>query len=287
MELALSDQISHDTYQIQPNHVVVIDNLSTGRKENIDDLIDEGKIEFVEGSITDLDLLQDIFQNIEYVFHEAALPSVPRSIKDPLTSNQVNINGTLNVLIAAKDTGVKKVIYASSSSVYGDTPTLPKLESMIPNPLSPYAITKLTGEYYCQVFSNVFHLPTVALRYFNVYGPRQDPASEYAAVIPKFITCVMNGQSPIVYGDGEQTRDFTYIDDVIQANILAAESNATGVFNAAGGRRITINELATTIMNICGKKLKISYKESRPGDIKHSLADSSKANKAFGFSLKI
>jgi len=268
------------------NQVVVLDDLSTGRKENIDDLIKNNKIEFVEGSITDLDLLQDTFKNIEYVFHEAALPSVPRSIKDPFTTNQVNINGTLNVLIAAKDTGVKKVIYASSSSVYGDTPTLPKIESMIPNPLSPYAITKLTGEYYCQVFSDVFDLPTVALRYFNVYGPRQDPTCEYAAVIPKFITCVMNGQSPIIYGDGEQTRDFTYIDDVIQANILAAESKATGVFNAAGGRRITINELATTVMNIIGTKLKISYKESRPGDIKHSLADSSKANKAFGFSLQ-
>jgi UDP-glucose 4-epimerase len=268
------------------NHVVVLDDLSTGRKENIDDLITDGKIEFVKGSITDLDLLQDIFQNIEYVFHEAALPSVPRSVKDPLTSNDVNINGTLNVLIAAKDAKVKKVIYASSSSVYGDTPTLPKLESMIPNPLSPYAVTKLTGEYYCQVFSDVFHLPTVALRYFNVYGPRQDPASEYAAVIPKFITSVINGQPPIVYGDGEQTRDFTYIDDVIQANILAAESKTTGVFNAAGGRRITINELADTVMKICGTKLNITYKESRPGDIKHSLADSSKAHKAFGFTLK-
>jgi UDP-glucose 4-epimerase len=268
------------------NHVIVLDDLSTGRKENIDDLIKESKIEFVEGSITDLDLLQDTFKNIEYVFHQAALPSVPRSIKDPLTTNQVNINGTLNVLIAAKDTGVRKVIYASSSSVYGDTPTLPKHESMIPNPLSPYAISKLTGEYYCQVFSNVFHLPTVSLRYFNVYGPRQDPSSEYAAVIPKFITSVMNGQSPIIYGDGEQTRDFTYIDDVIQANILAAESKTTGVFNAAGGRRITINELAATVMNICGIQLKISYKESRPGDIKHSLADGSKAKKAFDFTLQ-
>lgn len=270
----------------QQNHVIVLDDLSTGHKKNIDDLVNERTIEFIEGSVTDLDLLQDSFQNIDYIFHEAALPSVPRSIKDPLTSNDVNINGTLNVLIAAKDTGVKKVIYASSSSVYGDTPTLPKLELMIPNPLSPYAVTKLTGEYYCQVFTNVFHLPTVILRYFNVYGPRQDPSSEYAAVIPKFIISVMNGQSPIIYGDGEQTRDFTYVDDVIQANILAAESNATGVFNAAGGRRITINELATTVMNICGKKLNISYKENRPGDIKHSLADSTKAHNAFGFTLK-
>lgn len=268
------------------NHVVVLDDLSTGRKDNIDDLIRERKIEFVEGSITDLNLLHDTFKNIEYVFHQAALPSVPRSIKDPLTTNQVNINGTLNVLIAAKDTAVKKLIYASSSSVYGDTPALPKNESMIPNPLSPYAISKLTGEYYCQVFSNVFHLPTIALRYFNVYGPRQDPSSEYAAVIPKFITNVMNGQSPIIYGDGEQTRDFTYIDDVVQANILAAESKTTGVFNAAGGRRITINELATNVMKICGTKLKILYEDRRPGDIQHSLADSSKAKEAFGFTLK-
>ncbi len=268
------------------NQVVVLDDLSTGRKENIDDLIQQDTIEFIQGSITDLPLLQDSFRSIDYVFHEAALPSVPRSIKDPLTTNDININGTLNVLIAAKDNKVKKVIYASSSSVYGDTPTLPKLESMTPNPLSPYAVTKLTAEYYCQVFTTVFHLPTVSLRYFNVYGPRQDPSSEYAAVIPKFITSVMNDQSPIIYGDGEQTRDFTYIDDVIQANILAAESNATGVFNAAGGRRITINELASTVMNLCGKTLKIKYQPSRPGDIKHSLADSSKAHDAFGFTLK-
>jgi len=271
---------------MKQNQVIVLDDLSTGRKENIEDLVTQGRIEFIQGSITNLDLLMDSFKGIDYVFHQAALPSVPRSIKDPLTSNDVNINGTLNVLIAAKDTHVKKVIYASSSSVYGDTPTLPKLETMIPHPLSPYAITKLTGEYYCQVFTDVFHIPTVALRYFNVYGPRQDPLSEYAAVIPKFITRVMDNQSPIIYGDGEQTRDFTYVDDVIQANILAAESNATGVFNAAGGRRITINELAATVMTICGKKLNITYKDSRPGDIKHSLADSSKAHNAFGFTLK-
>jgi UDP-glucose 4-epimerase len=265
------------------NHVVVIDDLSTGRKENISDLIYDHKIEFVNGSITNLDLLQDTFKNIEYVFHEAALPSVPRSIKDPLTTNQVNITGTLNVLIAAKDTGVQKVIYASSSSVYGDTPTLPKKESMTPNPLSPYAISKLAAENYCEVFTHVYHLPTVALRYFNVYGPRQDPLSEYAAVIPKFISCILKGQSPIVYGDGEQTRDFTFINDVILANILAAEIETTGVFNAAGGRRITINELAVTVMKICHTKLKIVYEDSRPGDIKHSLADGSKAKDAFGF----
>lgn len=268
------------------NHVIVIDDLSTGHKENIEDLIKNNKIEFVQGSITDLGLLKTTCKDIDYVFHEAALPSVPRSVKDPLTTNQVNINGTLNVLLAAKETCVKKVIYASSSSVYGDTPTLPKTESMTPNPLSPYAITKLAGEYYCDVFSKVFQLPTVSLRYFNVYGPRQDPTSEYAAVIPKFITSVMNGQSPVIYGDGLQTRDFTYVNDVIQANILAAESNATGIFNAAGGRRITINELANTVMKLHGSKLPLLYKESRPGDIKHSLADSTKARNTFGFTLK-
>jgi UDP-glucose 4-epimerase len=265
------------------NHVVVIDNLSTGHLENIQDLIESDKIEFVQASITDLNILQDAFKGFDYVFHEAALPSVPRSIKEPLITNQVNINGTLNVLIAAKDVGVKKVIYASSSSVYGDTPTLPKTEKMIPNPLSPYAVSKLAGEYYCSVFTEVFHLPTVALRYFNVYGPRQDPSSEYAAVIPKFIMGILSDNSPVVYGDGEQTRDFTFIDDVIHANILAAESDTTGVFNAAGGKRISINELANTVMALCNKELEIVYEEIRPGDIKHSLSDISKAKEEFGY----
>ena len=187
------------------------------------------------------------------------------------------------MLTAAKDAQVRKVIYASSSSVYGDTPTLPKKESMIPNPLSPYAVSKLTGEYYCQIFTSVFHLPTVSLRYFNVYGPRQDPSSEYAAVIPKFIRSVLEGKPPIVYDDGEQTRDFTFIDDVIQANLRAAESDATGVFNTAGGKRISINELATTIMQLCNKKMDIVHEVARPGDIKHSLADSSKAANTFGY----
>lgn len=265
------------------DHVVVIDDLSTGRLDNIQDLLDEKKIEFVEGSITDFDLLQDTLKGMEYVFHQAALPSVPRSIKDPLLTNSVNINGTLNVLVAAKASGVRKVVYASSSSVYGDTPTLPKNESMSPNPLSPYAVSKLAGEYYCQVFSDVFHLPVVALRYFNVYGPRQDPLSEYAAVIPLFIRNILDDKSPVVYGDGEQTRDFTFIDDVVQANLRAVESNATGVFNAAGGKRISINELAQTVMKLCNKKLDIVYKTARPGDIMHSLADSSKAKNAFGY----
>jgi len=273
-------------YLSKDNHIVVIDDLSTGYKENIKDLIDNRKIDFIEGSVTDLPLLQKTFKGIHYIFHEAALPSVPRSIKDPVTTNNVNINGTLNVLLAARDCCVKKVIYASSSSVYGDTPTLPKKEEMTPNPLSPYAVGKLAGEYYCNVFTGVFHLPTAILRYFNVYGPRQDPLGEYAAVIPRFITGVLNNNPPVVYGDGEQTRDFTFIDDVIYANILAAENEATGIFNAAGGKRISLNELAKTVMTLCNKKLDVVYDEVRPGDIKHSLADISKAKEKFGYSPK-
>jgi len=265
------------------NHVVVIDNLSTGHLENIQDLVAAGKVEFIKGSITELNVLQDAFKGFDYVFHEAALPSVPRSIKEPLLTNQVNISGTLNVLVAAKETGVKKVIYASSSSVYGDTPTLPKTESMTPNPLSPYAVSKLAGEYYCQVFTSAYGFPTVALRYFNVYGPHQDPASEYAAVIPKFVTRVLNHQDIVMYGDGEQTRDFTYVSDVVRANILAAESQISGVFNMAGGKRITLNDLAQTIMMLCENTVDIVYEDVRPGDIKHSLADISKAEKGFGY----
>jgi len=259
------------------NEVIVIDDLSTGNLENIKDLIDNQSIMFVEGSITDLDLLNKTFKNVDYVFHEAAIPSVPRSIKDPIKSNYTNVNGTLNVLVAARDSGVEKVVYASSSSVYGDTPVLPKKEDMKPSPLSPYAVSKLVGEYYCQVFTEVYGLSTVSLRYFNVYGPWQDPSSEYAAVIPKFITRVSNGESPIVFGDGKQTRDFTFIRDVVNANIFAMKSKACGVFNIAGGKRISIDELAQLVMKIIGRDLDVVYDDPRPGDIMHSLADISKA----------
>jgi UDP-glucose 4-epimerase len=265
------------------NNVIVIDDLSTGNINNIKDFIDSNKIDFIKGSITDLDLLQKTFKNIDFVFHEAAIPSVPRSIKDPLQSNFVNVNGTLNVLIAARDNNVKKVIYASSSSVYGDTPTLPKKEKMKPRPLSPYAISKLTAEYYCQVFTRIYKLPTVSLRYFNVYGPRQNPLSEYAAVIPKFITNILNEKSPLIYGDGGQTRDFTYVDDVVKANILAAESDETGIFNIAGGNRISIKNLAHHIMGLCKKKLDIEFTDPRQGDIKHSYADISKAKEKINY----
>ena len=261
------------------NEVIVLDNLSTGKRGNTKDL----DIKFVEGSITDLGLLQTVFKDVDYVLHQAAIPSVPRSIKDPIASNNANINGTLNVLVAARDRSVKKVIYASSSSVYGDTPKLPKREDMTPNPLSPYAVAKLTGEYYCNVFNEVYGLKTVALRYFNVYGPKQDPYSDYAAVIPKFVSKISGDEPPVIYGDGLQTRDFTFVKDVVAANIRAMRSDATGVFNIASGSRITIKELAELAMKLMGKNLKVVLEEPRKGDVKHSLADISKAKAAFGY----
>jgi UDP-glucose 4-epimerase len=269
------------------NQVVIVDDFSTGCIENIQDIIDSQSVTLIEGNITDLNLLQRSFKDVDYVFHEAAIPSVPRSVKDPISSNYANINGTLNVFVAARDTCVKKVVYASSSSVYGDAPTLPKKEDMNPCPLSPYAVSKLTGEYYSQVFTEVYNLPTVSLRYFNVYGPRQDPSSEYAAVVPRFINRVLNDEPPIIYGDGEQTRDFTFINDVVNANILAAESEITGVFNIAGGKRISINELAKLVVGIIGKGLDPVYDDCRPGDIKHSLADISKAKEKLGYIPKV
>jgi len=271
---------------VRRNKVIVIDDLSTGHQENIQDLIDDQSIAFVKSDINDLELLQKTFKDVDYIFHEAAIPSVSRSIVDPIRSNYVNVNGTLNVLVAAKESGVEKVLYASSSSIYGDTPTLPKREDMRARPMSPYAISKLAGEYYCQVFHEVYNLSTISLRYFNVYGPRQDPLSEYAAVIPKFVSRSLNEESPVIYGDGEQTRDFTFIEDVVNANILAAESKATGVFNIAGGMQISINDLAKSVMKICGKNLDLVHTNPRPGDIKHSIADISKAREKFNYEPK-
>lgn len=265
------------------NEVIVIDDLSTGNLENIKDLIDNQSIKFVEGSITNLGLIQKTFKNVDYVFHEAAIPSVPRSVKDPVKSNYANVNGTLNVLVAARDNRVEKVVYASSSSVYGDMPVLPKKEDMKPRPLSPYAVSKLVGEYYCQVFTEVYGLSTVSLRYFNVYGPWQNPLSEYAAVVPKFINRALNDESPIVFGDGTQTRDFTFVGDTVNANILAMKSNLGGVFNIAGGKRISINELAQLVMKIIGRDLDVVYDDPRLGDIRDSLADISKAKEELGY----
>lgn len=264
------------------SEVIILDDLSTGRMENIEELIHEKKARFVQGSITDLPLLTELFQGIDYVFHQAALPSVPRSIEHPLVCHEVNATGTLNVLLAARDSRVKKVVYASSSSVYGDVPVLPKREDMNPNPQSPYAVSKLVGEYYCSVFHQVYSLPTVCLRYFNVYGPGQDPNSQYAAVIPRFIGGILDGEPPIIFGDGEQTRDFTFVSDVVTANILAIKDDASGVFNISTGQKITINKLAVTIAKLIGKNLEPIYRKPRAGDIKHSLGDISRAM-GFGY----
>lgn len=268
---------------VKANDVTIIDNESTGKMENIKHLKSD-TLDVIKKNITDLDLAET-FSDHDYVFHLAALPSVPRSIKDPISSNDANITGTLNVLVAARDAGIKKVIYSSSSSVYGDTPKLPKIEDMSVNPLSPYAITKMTGEFYCNVFQDIYDLPTVSLRYFNVFGLRQNPNSQYAAVIPNFITAILNDERPVIFGDGEQSRDFSYIKHVVDANIKSCESNKTGIFNIACGRRITINQLVDMINEILGKDIEPIYSNSRPGDIKHSLADISKAS-TFGYNPK-
>ena len=273
---------SHLTERLlEDNEVTVIDNGINGRVENIEHLLDHKNLSLIKGSIVDLNLIE-IFQGKDYVFHLAAIPSVQRSVKDPFSSNEANITGTLKVLIAAKETGIKKVVFSSSSSVYGDTPTLPKREDMPVNPISPYAITKATGEMYCRIFEELYKVPTICLRYFNVFGPRQDPNSQYSAVIPKFIASILNDRSPIIYGDGKQSRDFTFVKNVVDANILSCESDQTGVFNIACGREIKINELVANINKIVGKNIKPIYTDIRQGDIKHSLADISKS-KAFGY----
>ncbi|MFO7618479.1 MAG: SDR family oxidoreductase [Thermoplasmata archaeon] len=263
------------------NEVHIIDNLSTGNKANIKGL----KVHFIKGSITNQKDVAAAMKGMDYVFHLGALPSVPRSIKDPVAVNEANVTGTLNVLVAARDCGIRKLVFAASSSAYGDTPTLPKVETMPPNPLSPYALTKLAGEYYCKIFNDVYGLPTTSLRYFNVYGPKQNPDSEYAAVIPKFITFIKNGQPPTIFGDGEQSRDFTFVRDAVRGTVLAAtrkESDGT-VINIAGGRRITVNELTRKIGALLGRDPKPEYLESRAGDVKHSLASIDRARKLLGY----
>jgi len=264
--------------------VKVLDNLSTGKRENISHLLD--KIEFIEGDIRNYELMNKITSGVDYVIHQAALPSVARSIKEPLLVNEVNIGGTLNVLFAAKENKVKRVVYASSSSVYGDTPVMPKKEDFHPCPLSPYAVTKLTGEYYCQIFYKVYGLQTVALRYFNVFGPHQDPASDYAAVIPRFITAILAGKSPTIYGDGLQSRDFTYVDNVVTANLNSCTAiNAAGkVMNIACGERIPLIHLLTEINSILGAQIIPVFSEARKGDVKHSLADIAQAYELIDYS---
>lgn len=267
------------------NEIIIIDDLSSGRIENISNFNNCSNIKFFQGSILDQELLERTFRGVDIVFHEAAISSVTRSIDDPISANEVNIKGTLNVLYASRNNKTKKVVFASSAAVYGDSSVTPVKENMIPDLKSPYALTKLTGEYYCRLFNELYGLPTISLRYFNVYGPKQNPESEYSAVIPSFIFNVLKDYPPTIYGDGSQTRDFVFIQDVIQANIIAAESKATGVFNIGGGSSTTVNALAQKIIRIVGRNLQPIYKEPRGGEVRDSLADITLAN-SIGYNPK-
>jgi UDP-glucose 4-epimerase len=263
--------------------VRVVDNLLTGKKSNLADIIDN--IEFIEADMGDEEIARSAMKDIEIVLHEGALPSVPRSVDDPAASHKHCVDATFTLLLAARDAGIKRFVYAASSSAYGDTPTLPKIETMPPAPLSPYAVGKLVGEYYCSVFSQVFGLETISLRYFNVFGPNQDPASQYAAAIPAFVTAILKDQPPTIYGDGQQSRDFTYIDNIVEANLLAARVKQTRgqVVNIACGEAVTVNEIIEMINNSLGKNISPIYADPRPGDVKHSLADITAAKKLIGF----
>jgi len=268
--------------------VRVLDDLSTGHRENIDEI--GGDIDFIHGSVADESLLNRVLQDVEVVFHEAAIPSVPRSVESPLQTHVASVDGTFSLLLAARDNKVRRVVYAASSSAYGDQPTLPKVEHMLPDPLSPYAVAKLVGEYYCQVFTRVYRLETVSLRYFNVFGPRQDPGSQYSGVVSRFISSLLSNERPVIYGDGEQSRDFTYIDNVVAANLNAASSkDASGkVINIANGERITLNQLLAALKDLTGKQdVTAEYREPRVGDVRHSLADISLARQFLGYESKV
>ena len=262
---------------------MVLDDFSTGKREN---LATFRGVEVVEGSVTDPATCARACRNVDYVLHQAALASVPRSLRDPVATHQANATGTLNVLLAARDAGVRRVIYAASSSAYGNTAELPKHEGMVPRPLSPYAVTKLAGEEYCRAVHASFGVQTVALRYFNIFGPRQDPASQYAAVVPKFIVSAMANESPVIYGDGEQTRDFTYVANAVQANMVAcsAPAEACGeVFNVGCGARISVNELWRQITGILESKARAQYEPARVGDVRDSLASLDRSRRVLGY----
>jgi nucleoside-diphosphate-sugar epimerase len=267
--------------------VRVIDNLSTGKRENLQHLMNE--IEFIEGDLRDQEASARAVEGVDFVMHQAAIPSVPRSIKEPKNTTENNLNATLHLLLAARDAGVKRVVYASSSSVYGDSPALPKSEDFSPAPLSPYAASKLAGEYYCRVFSQVYGLETVSLRYFNVFGPRQDPLSLYAAVIPIFISAALTKKPLVVYGDGEQTRDFSFVANVVQANLLACEAEdiAGETLNIGGGTQTSLNQLIKELQAIVNTDLDVEYADPRPGDVKHSLASVEKAKKLMGYGCAV
>ena len=269
----------------QGDQVRGFDNLSTGKRENIDEIA--GKMEFHEADLLDFPAIQRACRGVDYVLHEAAIPSVPRSVKDPLESNRANVDATVHLLVAARDAKVKRVIYAASSSAYGDTPTLPKREDMPPNPISPYAVAKLAGEHYMSSFWRCYGLETVSLRYFNIFGPRQDPSSPYSGVLAKFITQLLKGEQPTIFGDGQQSRDFTYVENVVKANLLAcrapAEKVAGKVFNIATGSRIDLNETFRVLKKLTGYSGEVKHGAERAGDVKHSLADLSQARKLLGY----
>ena len=264
--------------------VRIIDNFVTGYRENLDEI--KGDFDFIEADLNDTAQLKQALEGVEVIFHEAALPSVPRSVADPRGTHEACVNATFNLLSNAKDAGVRRVIYAASSSAYGDQPTLPKVETMLPEPLSPYAAAKLMGEYYCQVFSRVYNLETICLRYFNVFGPRQDPSSQYSGVISRFVDALMGNKTPVIYGDGEHSRDFTFIANVVNANICAAQTTK-GIgetMNCANGERVTLNELLEVLKKITGKPdVQAEYREPRAGDVKDSQADNSRAVECLGY----
>jgi len=265
--------------------VRVLDNFSTGREDNVQEFA--SRVDLIRGDVRDEDAVDRAVKGVDYVLHQAALASVPRSIADPTSNNQVNAQGTLNLLLAAKKHGVKRVVYASSSSVYGDSQELPKVESMTPNPKSPYAVAKLAAEYYCRVFGELYGVPTVSLRYFNVFGPRQDPNSQYSAVIPLFVKALLEGKSPNIYGDGEQSRDFTFISNVVNANLLACEANVTGarVYNIACGGRYTLNQLFAALRERIGGNVEPVYGPPRAGDVKHSMAGIERIQRELGYQV--
>jgi len=269
----------------QGDQVRGIDNLSTGKRGNLNEI--RSRIDFREADLLDIAAVRNACNGVDYVLHEAAIPSVPRSVKDPLESNRANVDATVNVLVAARDAKVKRVVYAASSSAYGDTPTLPKREDMPPNPISPYAVAKLAGEFYMTSFWRCYGLPTVSLRYFNIFGPRQDPTSPYSGVLAKFITQLLKGEQPTIFGDGTQSRDFTYVDNVVNANLLACRAAvdqvAGRVFNVATGSRIDLNETFRVLKQLIEYEGEVKYDAERAGDVKHSLADLTLAEKHLGY----
>ncbi|MBA3334970.1 MAG: SDR family oxidoreductase [Acidobacteria bacterium] len=268
--------------------VTILDNFVTGFRENLEEIT--GDFEFIEGDINNSDKLRQAVQGSEVIFHQAALPSVPRSVENPLETHEACVNGTFNILLRAREANVRRIVYAASSSAYGNQEVLPKEETMLPEPLSPYAAAKLMGEYYCQVFNNVYGLETLCLRYFNVFGPRQNPSSQYSGVISRFVDALMSNKTPVIYGDGETSRDFTYIDNVVDANLKAAQTKKGigQVMNVANGERITLNQLLETLKKITNQSdVQVEYKSERSGDVKHSQASNQRAVDYLGYEKKV